>query len=88
MSDLEYDLLDELYFIQSYKQLEDKLEWENNMLRDTLHQLLQKGWLKCFQDPNEEIFGDEIDLQTKYRTYYYMASKEGLFAHNSTKHDE
>lgn len=86
MSDLEFDLLDELYFIQSYHQIKDTLGWDDDMLRATLDQLQKKGWIKCYASPNEELFGKEIDLQTQYRNYYYLASKEGLFAHNSSKH--
>ena len=88
MSDLEYDLLDELYFIQSYHQIKKTLDWEDDTLKNTLNQLFQKGWLKCYLSPNEELFGKEIDLATGYRSYFYLASKEGLFAHNSTHHDE
>ena len=88
MSDLEFDLLDELYFIQPFNQIKETLKWDEDLLRDTLFELHKKGWLKCFSDPNKEISGDEIDLQTRYRSYYYLASKKGLFAHNSTKQHE
>lgn len=88
MSDLEYDVLDELYFVQSYNYLKNTLSWEDDMLRDTLKRLLEKGWIKCFVDPKEEIFDNEIDIDTQYRKYFYLASKAGLFAHNSTDHYE
>ncbi len=35
MSDLEYDVLDELYFVQSYTQLRDTLQWDDQMLKST-----------------------------------------------------
>ena len=88
MSDLEYDVLDELYFVQSYDYLKTTLSWEDDMLRDTLKKLVDKGWIKCYTNPNDEIFGNEIDFETEYRKYFYLASKAGLFAHNSTDHYE
>ena len=84
MSDLEYEVLDELYFVQSFMHLRDTLQWDNQMLKDTLDILLQKEWIRCYASPTEEIFGDNIDLETKYHTYFYLASKSGLFAHNSS----
>jgi len=88
MSDLEFDVLDELYFVQSFDQLKLTLDWEDDLLRDTLRKLLNKKWIRCYLHPNEEIFGDDIDFEPSYRKYYYLASKEGLFAHNSIDHYE
>ena len=84
MSDLEYDVLDELYFVQSFKYLKDELQWDDQMLKETIEKLLQKEWIRCYASPTEELFGDEIDLETKYHSYFYLASKSGLFAHNSS----
>jgi hypothetical protein len=83
MSDLEYDLLDELYFVKSYMNLKEALKWDDRMLRETIEKLLQKDWIRCYATPTEELFGDDIDLETQYQTYFYQASKPGLFAHNS-----
>lgn len=84
MSDLEYDVLDELYFLQSYGDLRETLHWDDGLLRDTLESLLRRNWIRCYKTPTEEVFGNEIDLETGYRSYYYLASKSGLFAHNSS----
>jgi hypothetical protein len=84
MSDLEYDVLDELYFVQSFKYLKGILQWEDQVLKDTLEKLYKKEWIRCYATPTEELFGDDIDLETRYHAYYYLASKTGLFAHNSS----
>ncbi len=84
MSDLEYDVLDELYFVQSYTQLRDTLQWDDQMLKSTIESLLQKDWIRCYSSPTEELLGDDIDLETRFHAYYYLASKAGLFAHNSS----
>jgi hypothetical protein len=84
MSDLEYDVLDELYFVQSFSHLKDVLQWDDGVLKDTIEKLLQKEWIRCYASPTEELFGDDIDFETRYHTYFYLASKSGLFAHNSS----
>ena len=84
MSDLEYDVLDELYFVQSYTQLRDTLRWDDLMLKTTLESLLRKDWIRCYSSPTVELLGNEIDLETRFNSYYYLASKTGLFAHNSS----
>ena len=84
MSDLEYDVLDELYFVQSYSQLRETLQWDDQMLKSTIESLLQKDWIRCYSSPTEELLGNDIDLETRFQSYYYLASKAGLFAHNSS----
>lgn len=88
MSDLEYDILDELYFVQSYHELSRKLLWEDEMLKATLSGLLKKGWIKCYSSPKDEIPENDLDFEIQYRNYFYIASKKGLLAHNSSGNDE
>ena len=48
MSDLVFDLLDELYFVISFQDLQQKLNWSEVALRHELSQLIEVGWVKCF----------------------------------------
>lgn len=82
MSDDEFDLLDELYFLQSYDYLKKELGWEDKRLSTTLQQLLQKEWIKCFQAPDEEVF-EKVDIASSGQKYYYLATKKGLLKHSS-----
>ncbi|WP_162415958.1 hypothetical protein [Cyclobacterium roseum] len=82
MTDDEFDLLDELYFLQSYEYLKNNLGWEDERLLFTLESLLKKEWIKCFSGPEEEIFGSP-SLTTKGKELYYLASKQGLLNHNT-----
>jgi hypothetical protein len=85
MTDLEFDLLDELYFVKSYPEIRKALEWEDEKILSTLKTLLEKGWIRCYFSPTEEIMNEEIHLEGNFMKYYYLASKDGLFAHNSTE---
>lgn len=82
MSDQEFDLLDELYFVQPYAVLQEALGWDDFQLLDTLTLLIGKGWIKCFSAPDQECF-DAIDLQEVGKELLYLATKKGLIAHNT-----
>jgi len=82
MTDQEFDVLDELYFVQPYNYLLEELEIEDAELKSVLVQLVEKGWVKCFLSMQEEALSQELQLEEKYREYFYLASKEGLMAHN------
>ncbi len=82
MSDEEFDLLDELYFVQPYSFLQDSLGWSDLQLLNTLTQLKDKGWIKCFTAPDQECF-EEIDLYKQGKDLLYLATKKGLMAHTT-----
>lgn len=82
MSDEEFDLLDELYFVQPYSTLQATLAWEDGKMLDTLVLLKDKGWIKCFTTPDRECF-DSINLHEVGKELLYLASKKGLMAHNT-----
>ena len=82
MTDLEYDVLDELYFVISFSQLQDSLELEKYELKNVLQALLRKDWIKCFSSQTHELNSDETDFSTHYADYLYLATKAGLLAHH------
>lgn len=82
MTDLEFDLLDELYFVQHYGYLKDTLGWEDAQLVETLASLCQKGFIKCLFGPDDEVFRP-IDFPREGHTLYYLATKKGLMEHNA-----
>ncbi len=83
MSDTEFDVLDELYFVQSFKALHGQLKISEDALKETLAELIRQGWVKILQSQDEEISPDEANFDVHYANYYYLATKAGLLAHNS-----
>jgi len=83
MSDHEYDVLDELYFLTEYKELIEKLGMDDQEIKPVLVKLFNRGWLRCYLEPNEELEEDQVDLEINFRKYSYLASKAGLKAHTS-----
>lgn len=82
MSDIEFDVLDELYFVQPFAYLVDELEMDELGLRAVLSGLIDKGWVKCFLSMQEEELTQDVKLEEKYKEYFYLATKAGLMAHN------
>ena len=82
MSDDEYDLMDELYFLQSFAYLKGVLNWEEEKLLATLQQLYDKDWIKCYLTPDEEIF-EKTNLRLSGQDYFYLATKKGLLSHTT-----
>ena len=82
MNDQEFDLMDELYFVQPYGYLLETLNWEENLILSTLHSLFSQGYIKCLDDPDSERFG-EVDILKEGKGLYFLATKKGLMAHNT-----
>lgn len=83
MTTLEFDVLDELYFLQSYKYLIETLKLSDDKLKHTLRTLLVNGWVKCYRTPMEELAFESSEFEKDYWNYHYLATKAGLLAHNS-----
>lgn len=83
MNDLEYEIIEELYFLSSFETLEKQLDIPEDQLKDQLRSLIEKGWVKCLQKETEvEILNFE-NFDLTYKNYNYLVTKAGLFAHNS-----
>ena len=82
MSDAEFDLLDELYFVQPFDYLKENLGWEDDHLLETLNSLYQEGLVKCLEEPDRERF-DQVDIFREGKNLMFLATKKGLMAHNA-----
>lgn len=83
MSEEEFDLLDELYFVQSYDHLKMELDWEDEKLLGTLQLLIEKEWIRCYSSQDEEVFKN-YELEKNGKSYFYLATKKGLMEHNAS----
>lgn len=82
MTDLEFDILDELYFVTSYAELQKKTMLDANLLNQNLIQLINKEYVNYFLAA-DGVQNPAMDLNTSISKLYFLASKKGLFAHNS-----
>lgn len=82
VTDLEFEILDALYFTVSFKQLQKDVSTEERLLKDSIISLMEKGWVKCLDIASE----DEVDINKVnegFNKFNFLATKEGLLAHNS-----
>lgn len=82
MSEDEFQVLDNLYFVTSYQELVGNTRMGDQKLKAVLWGLIQKGWTNCFNDPENEVEVTEERFSDNYGKYYYLASKQGLLEHN------
>ncbi len=82
MTSDEFDLLDELYFVTSCNELKSSLNWTDERIYKSIISLFDKAWLKCMNAKSEELSTKEIDLENAFCEYHYLATKQGLLAHN------
>lgn len=83
MTDLEFDVLDELYFVKSFNELQKETGLEAITLKRVLADMYGKGWVRCLQEPSRGEECSAKDFPQNYSATYFLASKEGLLAHNS-----
>lgn len=84
MSDNEFDILDELYFVTPYADLKSTLSLTDEELCAALQVLIRKGYVKIFYpDPDTEVEYDEAGFSKHCQQYAFLATKAGLIVHNS-----
>ena len=84
MTDQEFDVLDELYFVISFQDLTRNLSWPAEELLPVLKELVKNEMVKCI-DPQteEEVELSAPQLDKQYNKILFLASKKGLMEHNS-----
>ena len=83
MTDQEFEILDELYFVQTFDALLNSTNLSESELKQWLYRLIDKGWVKCLDKLTEEVLAASLDFDSHYKNYHYLATKAGLLAHNS-----
>ncbi len=83
MTNEEFDLLDELYFVKSFAELQDALDIRTGVLKEVLSLLIDKEWVGCYATPMVGLTVEKVDFEENYIEYFYLATKKGMFEHNS-----
>jgi predicted transcriptional regulator len=83
MTDEEFDIIDELYFISPFDELMKNLKMEESELVKALLGLIRKGWVKCLEKETDNELEAGGNFAAEFKKYNYLAAKAGLLAHNS-----
>lgn len=82
MTELEFDILDELYFVIGFKELTNTLGIEDTLLKEQLLNMILKDWVKIMEPFSDVEIESTDDFDQRYKEYFYLATKKGLMAHN------
>lgn len=84
MSDNEFDVLDELYFVVSFPDLRTTLSLTDEELCAALQSLIRRGYVRIlYPDQDTAHDYDEATFGQHCQDYYFLATKAGLVVHNS-----
>ena len=83
MSEAEYNIMDQLYFVTSFSDLTELIGEDESVITTVLWKIIIKGWVKCFDGPENELDLVEEDFKANFMNYHYLASKQGLLEHNA-----
>jgi hypothetical protein len=84
VTDQEFDVLDELYFVISFRELIRNLSWLEQDLLPVLKGLVEKELVKCIDPQSEEEMELSMDeLGKQFNKILFLATKKGLMEHNS-----
>lgn len=84
MTENEFDILDELYFVVSYPDLKSTLSLTDNEICAALQSLVRQGYVKIlYPDQDTEHEYNETEFGSHCQDYFFLATKAGLVVHNS-----
>lgn len=82
MTDDEFNVLDELYFVQSFEELVKLSGYDPDQLVPIISSLFDQGYIKIFKNMDDEWTVEELTKEC-YPISFFLATKKGLLAHNS-----
>lgn len=83
MNDVQFQILDALYFVEPYENILAEVEATEPVLSAELRELVAKGWVQAMEwsdqagDYVRSRFHDSDDLAR----FHYLATREGLLRH-------
>ena len=84
MTDPEFDVLDELYFVTPFAELARKTNLPAPTLEQHLRTLLDHGLIRTYwPDADTELAYEPTSFGAICRDAFFLASKEGLLQHNT-----
>ena len=84
LTEIEYDILNAVYFVESFDKIIEDVKYPVNILADSLKFLIRKKFvspMKWDEKRNEFVRSFMYDSDNM-RAYRYIITREGLEAHN------
>ncbi|MGB3618637.1 MAG: hypothetical protein WBA12_11010 [Catalinimonas sp.] len=74
MEDLEYEIIDALYFVTGHRALANEVGVDEQTLQPALRGLIERGWVR-------QVPGPPVG-EAQHTEPHYLATKAGLLHHN------
>ena len=82
LTEQEFNVMDELYFVTPYSQLKNLVQLSDALLKSTLVVLIQKGFVVQLVFNENEYAKNLSGMLNDIENHAYLCTKEGLLAHN------
>jgi predicted methyltransferase len=85
LTDIEYDVLNAVYFVEPFENIVNECNAPAPIVADVIKQLIHKKYIAAMQwdeEKNEYIRSYIYDTDNM-KSFFYLATKDGLMAHNS-----
>ncbi len=85
LSDIEFDILNAIYFVEPFAHILEECKEKPAIVSDVLKKLIDRKMVVPMQwDENKaEYIRSYMYDSDNMHAYYYLATKDGLMAHNS-----
>lgn len=84
-TNVEYEILSALYFVEPFEKILEEVDASANIVADSLKQLIDMRYVAPMRwdEERKEYVRSFIYDADDMNAYHYLATKEGLMAHNS-----
>ena len=79
LNDLQFEILDAIYFVEPYENIIGEIEQPEPVIRDELRTMIDKGWVNVmwFNEEKGDYEKSRIYDTDNMQEYAYLASKDG-----------
>lgn len=84
LSDIDFDILNSIYFVEPFEKILEEVNAPAKIVADCLKQLIAKKMVVAmrFDEEKQDYVKSFIYDADDMHAYSYLATKEGLLAHN------
>jgi len=85
LTDLEYDILNTVYFVETFDKILEEVKYPANIVADSVKFLIRMKYISPMKpDPKKKDYVRSFMYDSdNMRAYRYIITREGLEAHNA-----
>lgn len=84
MNDIQFEIIDKLYFVEPYSTLLKEIQVPENVLKNELKEMIKLGWVQVmqFDEKYQDYVATPFFNVDDLHSYYFLATKAGLLNHH------